>query len=178
MGTDSQRKKGILGQPRDSHLMQLGIYQWWYGNPNNFDPGVLVYGARDTGRFAEYLVTVEHVEELGEDYIFYQGNAPCQTEKVNSGISMQTIMRNYKLILDSLEKQEIPPRDFYLSYTEEMIDALYEAGELNKTDTAQYEKRKKQIEEGKTRLVKPVEKGDWQCRLCEYQAYCYKEDDE
>ena len=91
---------------------------------------------------------------------------------------MQTIMRNYKLILDSLEKQEIPPRDFYLSYTEEMIDALYEAGELNKTDTAQYEKRKKQIEEGKTRLVKPVEKGDWQCRLCEYQAYCYKEDDE
>ena len=178
MGTDSQRKKGILGQPRDSHLMQLGIYQWWYGNPNDFDPGILVYGARDTGKYAEYLVTVEHVEELGEDFIFYQGNAPCLTEKVNSGISMQSIMRNYKSTLDALESGSIPERDYYLSYTEEMIDAMYEAGELNKTDTAQYEKRKKQIEEGKTRIVKAVEKGDWQCRLCEYQTHCYKEDNE
>ncbi len=178
MGTDAQRKKGILGEPRDSHLMQLGIYQWWYGNPNDFDPGILVYGARDTGKYAEYLVTVEHVEELGEDFIFYQGHAPCVTQKVNSGISMQSIMRNYKLVLDALESGEVPERDYYLSYTPEMIDALYEAGELNKTDTAQYEKRKKQIEEGKSRIVKAVEKGDWQCRLCEYRAHCYKEDDE
>ena len=178
MGTDSQRKKGVLGQPRESHLMQLGIYQWWYGNPNDWDPGILVYGARDTGRYAEYLLTVEHVEEEGEDFIFYQGNAPCLTEKVNSGISMQNIMRNYKFTLDALESGVVPDRDYYLAYTEEMIDNMYEAGQLNKTDTAQYEKRKKQIEEGKTRLVKPVEKGDWQCRLCEYQAHCYKEDDE
>lgn len=178
MGTDSQRKKGVLGQPRESHLMQLGIYQWWYGNPNGWDPGILVYGARDTGRYAEYLLTVEHVEEEGEDFIFYQGNAPCLTEKVNSGISMQNIMRNYKSTLDALESGVVPDRDYYLAYTEEMIDNMYEVGQLNKTDTAQYEKRKKQIEEGKTRLVKPVEKGDWQCRLCEYQTHCYKEDDE
>jgi hypothetical protein len=178
MGTDSQRKKGILGEPRESHLMQLGIYQWWYGNPNDFDPGSLVYGARDTGKYAEYLVTVEHVDELGEDFIFYQGNSPCITEKVNSGISMQSVMRNYKIILDALESGEAPPRDYCASYTEEMIDELYEAGKLTKTDTAQYEKRKKQIEEGKARIVKAVEKGDWQCRFCEYQTFCYKEDDE
>jgi len=174
MGTDSQRKKGFLGEPRDSHLMQLGIYQWWYGNPKGFDPGVLVYGARDTGKYAEYLVTVETCED-GEDYIFYQGNAPCVTKKTNSGISAQSIMRNYKVILDSLESQTVPDRDYHLSYTEEMIDAMYEAGELNKTDTAQYEKRKKQIEEGKTRLVKAVEKGDWQCRFCDYKITCQKD---
>jgi hypothetical protein len=178
MGTDSQRKKGFLGEPRDSHLMQLGIYQWWYGKPNGFDSGLLVYGARDTGKYSEYLVTVEHVEEHGEDFIFYQGNAPCVTKKTNSGISMQAVMRNYKFILDSLESGEVPDRDYYLSYTEEMIDALYEAGKLNKTDTAQYEKRKKQIEEGKTKIVKAVQKGDWQCRFCDYQSYCHKEDDE
>jgi len=171
MGTDSQRKKGILGEPRDSHLMQLGIYQWWYGNPREFDPGLLVYGARDTGKYAEYLVTVEPCED-GEDYIFYQGNAPCVTEKVNSGISMQSIMRNYKLILDALENNEIPEPDYCLSYTEEMIDDLYEKDLLNKADKAQYEKRKQQIEEGKKKVVKPVEKGDWQCKFCDYQTTC------
>jgi hypothetical protein len=171
MGTDSQRKKGILGEPRDSHLMQLGIYQWWYGKPKGYDPGVLVYGARDTGKFAEYLVTVELCED-GEDYIFYQGNAPCVTEKINSGISVQSMMRNYKFILDSLENNTIPAKDYHLTYTDEMIDQLYEDGLLSKTDTLQYEKRKAQIAEGKKRIVKGIEKGDWQCRFCDHKKVC------
>lgn len=175
MGTDASHKKGILGEPRDSHLMQLGIYQWWYGNPKEWGPGILLYGARDTGRFAEYYVTVETAED-GFDYIYYQGNYPIVTEKINSGISMQNIMSNYKLILDALDSGQVPDRDYDLLYSDEKIDALYEAGQLTKTDTAQYEKRKKQIEEGKTKLVKKVEKGDWQCRLCDYKKVCYGED--
>ena len=72
-------------------------------------------------------------------------------------------------------KDSIPERDYELVYSQDRIRELYEAGELNKTDTAQYEKRQKQIEEGKTRLVKEVVKGDWQCRLCEYSKVCYEE---
>ena len=41
-----------------------------------------------------------------------------------------------------------------------------------------YKNDKKQIEEGKSRIVKAVEKGDWQCRFCEYQTHCHEEDDE
>jgi hypothetical protein len=178
MGTDSQRRKGMMGEPRESHLMQLGIYQWWYGKPNGFDPGLLVYGARDTGKYSEYLVTIEQDEETQEDFIHYQGNAPVVTPKVNSGISMQNIMRNYKGLLDALESGEVPDRDYCLSYTPEMIDALYEKGLLTKTDTTQYEKRKAQLAEGKARVVKAVEKGDWQCRFCAYQKTCYEEPDE
>lgn len=176
IGTDTMHKKNEMGTPRESHLMQLGIYQSWYANPKGWGPGILLYGARDTGRFAEFLVTVETDEEDGLDYIYYQGNYPVQTKKINSGITMQSIMKNYAYIMECLEEDKIPDRDYYLSYTEEMIDALYEAGELNKTDTAQYEKRKKQLEEGKSRVVKPVEKGDWQCRLCEYKNICYGEE--
>lgn len=174
LGTDAQHKKNLIGTPRDSHLMQLGIYQWWYANSNeDFGPGLLTYGARDTGRYAEYMITVEK-EEDGLDYIFYQGHTPVTTEKVNSGITIQSILENYKLITDSLNEEniKIPDPDFELIYSQEKIDQLYEAGLLSKTDTTQYEKRKKQIEEGKTRLVKAVEKGDWQCRFCDYKNIC------
>lgn len=173
IGTDANYKKGIIGQPRDSHLMQLGIYQWWYGNPKEWGPGILLYGSRDNGRAAEYLVTVEKNSEDDLDYIWYQGQYPVKTEKVNSGITIQSIMECYKHIQDCADSGTIPDRDYELEYSQEKITELYEAGLLTKTDTAQYEKRMKQIEEGKKKLVKPVEKGDWQCRLCDYKKVCY-----
>lgn len=174
LGTDAERRRGVLGTPRESHLMQIGLYQWWYANSDErFAEGLLVYGARDTGKYAEYKITVEKEGDL--DYIFYQGNAPANTSKVNTGISIQSILENYRYVTESISKDSIPERDYELVYSQDRIRELYEAGELNKTDTAQYEKRQKQIEEGKTRLVKEVVKGDWQCRLCEYSKVCYEE---
>jgi hypothetical protein len=178
LGTESQHKKGLIGTPRESHLMQLGIYQWWYGNSNDdFGSALLTYGARDTGRYAEYLITVEKGED-DLDYIFYQGHTPIITKKVNSNITIQSILENYKLITDCLDSDEIsiPEPDYELLFTEEKIAHLYEEGLLNKTDTAQYEKRKKQLDEGKKRVVKPVQKGDWQCRYCDYKYICHNED--
>jgi len=156
--------------------MQLGLYQWWLGNsqPEQYGSGLLVYGARDTGRYAEYEVTVE--EENGELFIFYKGNSPNKTEKVNSGLSINNIKDQYIYVNNCLLSGEIPERDFELSYSEEKLELLCDRGELSKKDTEQFLKRKKQIEEGKTRLVKAVEKGDWQCRLCQYRNICYSED--
>ena len=149
-----------------------GLYQWWYGNTTeNFGEGLLVYGSRDTGRFAEYKITVE--KEDGKDWIFYQGNCPNTTAKTNSGISIQSICEQYQYILDCMENNILPERDYDLIYSDEKIDLLYSRGQLNKTETAQYEKRKAQIEEGKDRINKQVEKGDWQCDLCQYRKFCY-----
>jgi hypothetical protein len=178
LGTDSQHKKGLIGTPRESHLMQLGIYQWWYGNSNEeFGAALLTYGARDTGRFAEYMITVEKGDD-DLDYIFYQGHTPITTKKVNSNITIQSILENYKLLSDCLEseKDEIPAADYELLFTQEKIAQLHEQGLLSKTDATQYEKRKKQLEEGKNRVVKPVQKGDWQCRFCDYKYICHEED--
>jgi hypothetical protein len=173
IGTDATHRKGQLGTPKEAHLMQLGIYQWWYGQPRGFDHGLLFYGARDTGKFAEYLVKVEKTSEDSEDYIFYKPHYPVSADWVNSNITIQSVLKNYKLILDSLESNEIPEPDFQLEYSQEKIEQLYQAGKLNKTETAQHEKRKQQIAEGKARVVKPVIKGDWQCRYCSYASYCY-----
>lgn len=176
LGTDSQRKNGTMGTPRESHLMQLGIYQAWYGNVNEeFAEGLLVYGARDTGKYAEYLVTVEKLEDE-KHYIHYQPNSPCTGPKVNSNITIESILLNYKMIQDAVESGKVPERDYELFYSEERIQSMYEAGLLNKTETAQHEKRLDQIKEGKKRIVKAVEKGDWQCRLCEYKDICYDKD--
>jgi len=174
LGTEAQHKKGIMGEPRDSHLMQLGIYQWWFANNNeDFGPGMLVYGSRDTGRYGEYYVTVEVNPEDDLEYIYYQPITPVQGIKVNSGISIKSIMKNYHYLMTCVEDKIIPPRDYDLLYSDEKITQLYEAKLLSKADTAQYEKRKKQLEEGKSRVVKKVEKGDWQCRFCNYKTICY-----
>lgn len=173
IGTDAKHKKGIVGEPRESHLMQLGIYQWWYANNDTrFGEGLLSYGARDTGRYSEYQVTVEKAKD-GLEYIFYKAISPVVCEKVNSGISIQSIMQNYLDTIEILSTTNVPAADYELLYSQDRITEMYEAGKLGKVDTAQYEKRKQQQEEGKTRLVKPVEKGDWQCNLCEYKDICY-----
>lgn len=177
LGTDAQQRKGHMGEPRESHLMQLGIYQWWYGNSNDsFDHALLVYGSRDTGRYGEFKVTVEVNPDDDLEYIYYEACAPISTPKVNSGISIKSIMDNYQSTIDALNSFEIPSRDYDLLYSQDRIQQMYEAGELGKVDTAQHEKRLKQIEEGKSKLVKPVTKGDWQCRLCEYRNICYDSD--
>lgn len=173
MGTSSNHKKGELGKPKESHLMQIGLYQWWYGNVHEeFAEALLIYGSRDTGRYAEYKVTVEKAED-GLDYIFYQGNNPVITEKINSGITMQSICTQYKLIKDCVESGVIPSRDYELAYSDEKIHLLYQRNELNKTESAQYEKRLAQIAEGKEKLNKQVERGDWQCDYCQYKNICY-----
>lgn len=177
LGTDSQRRDGIMGSPRESHLMQIGLYQSWYGNTNEdfAKEGLLVYGARDTGKYGEFLVTVEKDEEDGKHYIWYQPNTPFLGAKVNSKISIENILQNYDLVQKALVSGDIPDRDYELLYSQDRIEELYQQGKLTKTDTAQHEKRKQQLEEGKKRVVKPVEKGDWQCRLCEYRNICYDE---
>jgi hypothetical protein len=172
IGTPGERKKGELGKPRESHLMQIGLYQWWYGNvTDNFAEGLLVYGSRDTGRFGEYKVTVERVDD--KDWIFYQGNCPNVTDKINSGISIQSICEQYSYIQKCVKEFIVPERDYDLLYSEEKIDLLYQRGLLNKAETERYEKRKLQVESGKDKLNKAIEKGDWQCDLCQYKDICY-----
>ena len=35
LGTDAQRRRGEMGKPKDSHLMQLGFYHWHYMYTHN-----------------------------------------------------------------------------------------------------------------------------------------------
>jgi hypothetical protein len=180
LGTPSQRSKGALGEPRDSHLMQLAIYDWRLAktDPERYGPSKLVYGARDTGRYAEYEVFSTEDTDLHptNSYIHYKGNCPNQTAPVNSGISIQNTLDQYVYIQNCVDSGDVPARDYDLEYSEEKVTTLFNRGELNKSDTERYEKRKLQLVEGKKKPVKAVEKGDWQCRLCSYKNICYGTD--
>lgn len=176
LGSSADRKDGKLGVPKDSYLMQIGLYQYWYGNKNEeFEEALLVCGARDTGKYAEYKIKVEPdpESETEDDMIWYRGHHPNVTPWVNSRISIQEILKQYKGIQDALDSGVIPERDFDIEYSDEKIDTLYERGLLNKAETVRYEKRKTQIEEGKTKINKQIEKGDWQCNFCNYKNLCY-----
>lgn len=177
LGTPAQRRRNQLGTPKHGHLMQAGIYDSWYASRDDrFSGSSLIYGARDTGRFAEYTISTDLNEETGKHHISYQGISPVETSKVTTQLTIENIFENYRYIANCVDGGIIPDRDFDAVYSDEKIDKLYERGELNKTDKTQYEKRKKQIEEGKSRVVKKVVKGDWQCRYCNYKNVCYNSD--
>ena len=173
LGTPGDRKNGSLGTPKESHLMQIGIYDYWYASKDNrFEASSLVYGARDTGRYAEYEITTPLCED-GLHHIAYSGISPTTTSTTITDITIENVLENYKYVSDCLNGGIVPKRDFEANYSDEKIEVLYQRGELGKMDAAQHEKRKAQLEEGKNRVVKRVEKGDWQCRFCNFKDICY-----
>lgn len=178
LGSPAERKQGKLGIPKSNYLMQLGLYQWWYANKREeFGDGLIVCGARDTGRYAEFGLTVELNEETNENHIYYYQNEPNpSTSKIDSGISIENILNQYKYVQDCLDSGVIPDRDFILQYSDAKIDTLYSRNQLNKSETARYEKRKQQIQSNRTRVNKQLEKGDWQCSFCNFKKICYKQD--
>lgn len=174
LGTPGDRKKGEMGVPKESHLMQIAIYDFWYAsNDDRFESSSLIYGARDTGRYAEYSIYTDENPETKLHHISYEGLSPYTTDRVVTPITMENVFDNYRYVSSCVDGGIVPPRDFDIQYSDEKIEKLYQRGELGKTDSAQHEKRKSQIEEGKTKLVKRVEKGDWQCRFCNYKNICY-----
>lgn len=166
MGKPTDRRRGDMGTPRDSNLMQVALYQWWLGERESFEDARLVYGARDTGRYAEYNISVE-----GND-IFYQGTCPINAPKKKSEITIDSILDQYLYIQNHLDSYKIPLKDYDLQYSDEKIERLFRAGELTKIETQRVEKRLEQIAQGK-KPNKQIEKGDWMCSRCQYRNICY-----
>lgn len=176
LGTDAQRAKGQLGEPRDSNLMQIALYDYHYTSRNDqFEHSRLTYGDRGTGRYAEYDIRVDKAED-GLHYIRYRGATPNETEPVTTPISVESIHDQYRYVAGCIETGNVPERDYQIQYSEEKIERLYLLGKLNKTDTTQHEKWKQRQETG-GRSVKPVQKGDWQCaKHCQWRRVCYGPD--
>jgi len=187
LGTQTRHNSRQLGTPRDSNLIQIALYHYHKAmNDPQFEASSLMYGARDTGRYAEYSIAIKKNEEETETNIYYRGIAPFETEAVKSPITIDSIFNDgYKYIEDHLLSSRIPHRDYDIEYSQEKIQLLYDRGELNKTDSEQIEKIRKKKEENIKRIaegkkplrdLKPVKKDDWQCRFCSYKQVCYDKD--
>jgi hypothetical protein len=186
LGSDTDRRKGRLGTPRDKNLMQIAVYDWWFASTDSaYEHSRLVYGARDTGKFAEYLIKTERDDETGITHIYYKGMTPCKTEWVQSPITIDSILEQYAYVADHIASHKVPPRDFKLAYDYDDLKALYAKGELTKAETAQWEKILEREAENIERVasgqkpkvdLKLPDKGDYNCRLCPFKNVCYSEE--
>jgi len=193
LGSAFERRTGSMGTPRDSNLMQIALYDWHYAKPrDNYEDSLLLYGSRDTGRFAEYKIRTEKIDGIVK--IFYTGQAPVATAEVESKITVDSILNDgYAYVTNHLLAGVVPPRDFEAVYSEEKIQVLYERDKelprkqqrLTKKDREQVEKieaRKTinadRIAAGKLPLkpLKRVIKGDWGCGYCQFKNVCFNED--
>jgi len=192
LGTDADRnprRRDVtpkMGTPRDSNLMQIGIYHWWSASADSaYEESRLLYGARDNGRHGEYQIKTVHVGD-SETYIYYRGIFPVETAWVQSPITIQNILSQYDYVMEHFHNKQIPARDFDLIYDEHRLKQEYERGNLNRTETKQYEKviaRREEnaelVADGKKpkREYKQIEKGYFMCRFCSYQHLCYDKSD-
>ncbi len=180
----TSRRPAILGTPRDSNLMQIALYDWfWAKERPDFDHSRLVYGARDTGKYAEFEVKTEDQGDIVK--IFYRGITPVVSPWIESHITITSILEDgYAYVQEHIEAGVIPERDFELRYSEERILELFDRKELSKADTSKVVRRAEIVEENKQRVIDkkkpkrqliPVIKGDWNCRFCSFSDFCYNE---
>lgn len=139
LGTPAARKRGQMGEPRESNLMQIALYDWWSASMDPaYEESRLVYGARDTGRYAEYLVRT--VKEEDTIYIEYKPWHPYMGEWVRSPITINSILDEYASTQQAVDGGRIPPRDYDIKWSDVRTSLAYLRGELGKTDADKYEK--------------------------------------
>jgi hypothetical protein len=174
--------QGKPGEPKDSHVMQLACYHWWMASKNEaYGRSRLVYGDRGTGQHGEYEVWTEEVEN-GPTKIFYRQRYPYAGEAVETKFTLQDVLDGYENSHIASRDETIPPRDFDRVWDEARLAEIYATGELNKTDSTQYEKvmaRRAEnaelvaIGEKPKQELKQLVKGDWQCNYCNAAKTCY-----
>lgn len=187
IGQPTKHRKGVHGTPKDSNLIQIALYHWHFATkrPTEFEQSRLVYGARDTGRFAEYLIDTRKDNNDSKTHIYYTPIEPIDAAEVDSPITIDSILEQFEYVMNHIDTRTIPPRDYELQYSDEKIQQLYERKELGKGDSEKHARRLEQIAENVEReaagkapkkLNQPIVKGDWNCRFCNFAHLCYKED--
>lgn len=141
LGTESERRRGAMGTPRDSNLMQIAIYHWWSASlVDAYEESRLVYIARDTGRYSEYLVRT--VTEDDTTYIEYRPWHPYKGIWTRVPYTIDDILKTYRYIQLAVDGGFVPPMDFEIKWSPKRIEQAYVDGELGKSDATKYEKAK------------------------------------
>ena len=174
----------VPGVPRDKNVMQIALYQWWFGNPHGFEYARLIYGDRGEGRIAEYLIDVRE-DEPGIWDIYYQQIVPRIGVWTKASFSINDILDSIVYIKSHIANRTVPPRDFDWYIPKEKLDLMYSRNQLGKTDREQYEKHRDRVLENEQLIaagskpkadIKPLVKEDWHCGRCDWRDVCYTEE--
>ena len=133
LGKNFGRYSNFTGEPRTKNLMQVAIYQYHFAKDSN-ENARLLYGDRGTGKYAEYEVSVDKETSV----ISYRCIDPLVWKWEKVPYTVLDIYEFYKFILDSVESEIIPQRDYSISYDistlEKLTDESYKIIETSKED--------------------------------------------
>jgi len=163
------------GLPKWEAVMQTAMYlhmrkplEDYYGI--KIDYFLITYVAVDMSTFKCFKISLEDgytghiiVSDLKDnelkpsmEYALFSG---VDVEPLQ-GLSIEEMVRRYRVLQDKLESDDVPPREYSLRYTDKKAKRLFETGQMSKTAYKRFESN----ELG--------EEGDWQCRYCDFKSEC------
>lgn len=143
-------KKGIVGKPKDAHLLQILIYL--HLHPHIFNYGKLIYIDKEAcNNQVEFNISL--TKEGDNTY-------PVINGIVSRRFSIEQVYERYAKLKEAIDTKTLPPRDFELKFSAAKIEREWEAGNIAKT---RYEAYKS----------KGIPIGDWNCSFCRYKNECY-----
>jgi hypothetical protein len=170
-----------LDNPDPSHIMQSVLYLDYYKNfipPNQKSPKAwyIWYVARTENWNIKGKKHGSPMTMLWDYKITLDSSGVPTVEgaygsKVFPQYSVASIHARYNKLEGYVEKNEIPPRDYDLQYSEEKLAALHKLNKL--TRKMDKEKVEKWIAKGAPEGKLNLDLGDFACRLCSYKNECW-----
>jgi len=155
--------RGSYPCPQEKHLMQTMIYLWYF-REQGVGRAHIAYVCRDTGADAEFIVRLVKCDD---------GNHRASVALIGrqshvvQDITIESIMERYALLRGYIDRNECPPREFDLFYTEEEMDDLIN---VKKKWRKNSKIAKAWIERRKPALY-------YKCVWCNNVDECYKNDE-
>lgn len=135
--------------PKWQHLFQTLVY--CYAFRERVDEFILLYIRRDTCETKEFVIST-----FAEGDLIY----PVIDGKVDYRFTVNDILERYRLLMQYIEDDKIPERDYVKLYPQDQIPRYVKAGILSKRQAEIY---------------KDAPFGDIECKLCGYADLCDRE---
>jgi len=170
-------KTADVGSPKDSYLMQLGIYLFKFSKLPEDHPAYIPFGClficdRGDGDFCVYDVWLkqEHTP-LPEGGIITRHRIVYKADELGvpptlAKYTIEDILDRFRLVKDALETEDPPERDFVAEFSPDQVEMKYSQGEISESAYKKWKSSHGPRGQGKEKL------GDWQCNYCEFSEIC------
>lgn len=175
------KSKEAMESPIEEHVLQSVVYLHHYNThiPNDqkkITKWYIWYICRTENWTTKSKAHGSDITNMWDFCIELQDGIPVITTASGkqkwTDFSIIKINERYRELLDYLDKNLVPPRDYEIIYSEEKIAGLYKKDKLaRKTDKDIVEKwLDKGAKPGALKLVM----GDFECKVCDYKDRCWQ----
>lgn len=125
----------------------------------------IAYLARDNGLFSEYTLKLD--ERGNEHYPIvhalrkYDGRYEADEVRMKP-FTVQDMLRRYIYVGKSVERSEVPDRDYSPEYSDEQVQDMYDNNEISKSKYEKY-------------MSCELKARDWQCDYCPFLEKCLRD---